>query len=290
MLQFGALNHQCCYLMVRSHITRRISRLFLWSFVSTICSMQCDCIPVLNFHLPFTWKCSEIPLLPNTKCTYDTKWTWGSAWMIQTFLALYSDIPLLYQHKTLLQIFLNTKQQRCTRDKQILELASSRTLSLETNWSFKANNLLCQLENDILHHHKQSRLIFLTHNMHIWFISYNYLNLHCIIVIPNTIIILVHHRSKIKNLPYWNWPTKLSASGKSIQRNEIQNSGSHKHSGCPNRQLMSKQHENLYEKNGFFIVATTLICTSSAMTGNQMHIIWTQTPLLFISLHIYKHE
>jgi len=39
VLQFGALNHQCCYLTVRCH-------LFLWSFVSTISSMQCDCIPI----------------------------------------------------------------------------------------------------------------------------------------------------------------------------------------------------------------------------------------------------
>lgn len=46
VLQFGALSHQCCYLTVRSHITLRISRLFLWSFVSTIYSMQFDCIPI----------------------------------------------------------------------------------------------------------------------------------------------------------------------------------------------------------------------------------------------------
>jgi hypothetical protein len=121
-------------------------------------------------------------------------------------------------------------------------------LCLETNWSFKANNLLCQLENDTLHHHKQSHLIFLTHNMHVSFIPCNYLNLNCIILIPNIIIILMHHRSKIllkiKNLPYWNWLTELSGSGKSKQRNVTQNSGSNKHSCCPDWQLMSKQHKN----------------------------------------------
>lgn len=116
VLQFGALNHQCCYLTVRSHITLRISRLFFWSFVSTIppCNLT---VFLLNFHLPFTWRCSEIPLLPITKCTSATKWMWGSIWTIQTFLALYWDNPLLYQHTTLLQIFLNNKQQRCTGDK-----------------------------------------------------------------------------------------------------------------------------------------------------------------------------
>jgi hypothetical protein len=149
-----------------------------------------------------------------------------------------------------------------------LELASCRTLSLETKWSFKTNNLLCQLENDILHHHKQTNLIFLTHKMHVSLIPCNYLNLHCIILIPN-IILLMRHKSKIllkiNNLPYWYWRTKLSASEKSKKRNETLNSRSNKHSGCPDRQLMSKQHENRYKKAELFIVATALICTSSAM-------------------------
>lgn len=104
------------------------------------------------------------------------------------------------------------------------------------------------MENDLLHHHNQSHLILLTHNVHVPFIPCNYLNLHCIILIPNIIIILMHHRSKIllktKCLPYWNWPIKLSASGKSKQANKTQNSRSNKHSGCPDQQLMSKQHEN----------------------------------------------
>ena len=96
-------------------------------------------------------------------------------------------------------------------------------------------------------------MILLTHNVHESFISCNYLNLHCIILTPNIIIILMHHRSKnllkIKCLPYWNWLIKLSASGKSKQANETQNSGSNKHSGCPHQQLMSKQHENhLWER------------------------------------------
>jgi len=111
-----------------------------------------------------------------------------------------------------------------------------------------SRQIICSVNWKMIYHHKQSQLIFLTHNMHVSFIPCNYLNLHCIILIPNIIIILVHHRSKIllkkKNLPYWNWLTKLSTSGKSNQRNEIQNFRSNKHSGCPDRLLMSKQHEN----------------------------------------------
>jgi len=43
----------------------------------------------------------------------------------------------------------------------------------------------------------------------------------------------------------------------------------------------------IYEKAELFIVATALICTSSAMTGNQMHIILnSKHPLIYIITYL----
>lgn len=52
----------------------------------------------------------------------------------------------------------------------------SRQIICSVNW-----------KNDILHHHKLPHLILLTHNVHVSFIPCNYLNLHCIVLIPNII-------------------------------------------------------------------------------------------------------